>query len=825
MATSKGNKRLAVAAQKRPQATKRRKSGALDPNSIEKAIDDWETITMNPPLMPKSKGISAQKQETGATRKNGKQKNARERSTPSNKVKTKTNGEKAKLDDGKPLDSDDESSDTGMNWKQVPIPAHIAGPDEELGGMIGLEELEGVDCMWEEDEETGGRVMKLCKSKKGKAPKRKKKSSADSVKDSSNAGQNSDDEFYGSINWDEFVLVDDYSEEKAENGELVSVGSRIREMQREDGAGMTPGHDQVEHMEVDGEEIVSSDLQPQKESQDDKDILDPDVDVSCWEKLGLDTTLLRAFKHLGFSYPTDIQSRTLPHSLSGRDIIGAAETGSGKTLAFGIPMLQHIAQHKEDEWKGPTGLILAPTRELALQVRNHLIAMARFVHARIVAIVGGMSQAKQERLLDNRPDVIIATPGRFWELVSTNSTYQSQLMSLKYLAIDEADRMLEPGHFRELRYIFKLINKTGLSQNEQCRRQTFVFSATLLKDLQLDSRHKPLKKKSKKAPEPPKPGSMEDLIERVSFHDEHPVFIDVTQADATAKTLVEARIDCLANEKDYYMYYFLVRYPARTLIFVNSIDSIRRMLPILRLLRVNVFGLHAQMEQRQRLKNVDRFRDTENSVLVASDVAARGLDIPQVEYVIHYQIPRSGDLYVHRSGRTARASKEGLAVMLVSPEERKLYYKMCGKLDKDISLFPVDLDLLGRLKPRVDLARDIDLREHKMNKRTHEKNWFKKNAEELDIELDSDFMPSDDDSEDASAVHSKKMEKQQVKALRNQLGQMLSRKILGRGVSGRYLSSSAFNDLASRLMDTDNSNAVIPTLVKESALDAVRARD
>ena len=129
---------------------------------------------------------------------------------------------------------------------------------------------------------------------------------------------------------------------------------------------------------------------------------------------------------------------------------------------------------------------------------------------------------------------------------------------------------------------------------------------------------------------------------------------------------------------------------------MNSIDAIRRIVPILRLLGVNVFGLHAQLQQRQRLKNVDRFKASNNSVLVASDVAARGLDIPQVDCVIHYQLPRSGDIYVHRSGRTARAQKEGVSILFVSPEERKTYFSICKVLAKShIPEFPTDLEYVG----------------------------------------------------------------------------------------------------------------------------------
>jgi len=129
------------------------------------------------------------------------------------------------------------------------------------------------------------------------------------------------------------------------------------------------------------------------------------------------------------------------------------------------------------------------------------------------------------------------------------------------------------------------------------------------------------------------------------------------------------------------MYYFITRYPGRTLVFVNSIDAIRRLIPIMRLLNIEVFGLHAQM-QRQRLKNLDRFKQNPNAVMVASDVAARGLDIPLVEHVIHYQLPRSGDIYIHRSGHTARARNEGISLMLCSPEESSFYQKICQDLKK-----------------------------------------------------------------------------------------------------------------------------------------------
>ncbi|KAJ2066220.1 ATP-dependent RNA helicase [Coemansia sp. S155-1] len=778
------------------------------PTEAEK---QWTDITMNPPPMPTTRALGTTKNPAASAPAVAK----RASGSGAANAKPRKRAKAAKRDSaGVESHVDDESS---LEWKNVTLPTYIAGADDEIGGMLSLQEIDGVDCTWEDDEDTGGRILKFANSHASKGAKKHSKSKPRvDLDDAAEEEEEEMDNFYDTVNWDDFVLVDEYSEDKAASGELVSIGERLRSAEAN------------ETSDVDTMDVLpaQADNDDGDDEDDDvgypvEDVEDPDIDISAWEVYGVHADLLRALKHLGFSVPTEIQSKTLPPALAGRDVIGAAETGSGKTLAFGVPMLQHISKRRE-KWTAPTGLILTPTRELAIQVKDHLMAMSRFVRARVVAIVGGMSLPKQERLLNSQPDIIVATPGRLWDMVSTSDVYLNQLRSIRFLAIDEADRMLEPGHFKELKFIFKAVNETTLQPREG-KRQTFVFSATLLKDMQLNAR-KPSQKALKRSQGKPKPGSMEDLIERVSFQDKKPAYVDVTQSDATARTLVEARIDCLANEKDAYLYYFLVRYPGRTLVFVNSIDSIRRMLPMLRLLNVNVFGLHAQMEQRQRLKNVDRFRDTENAVLVASDVAARGLDIPRVDHVIHYQIPRSGDLYVHRSGRTARACQEGLAIMMVSPEERKLYYKMCEMLSKDISLFPVDLDLVGRLRPRVDLAREIDLKEHKMNKESHEKNWFKKNAEEMDIELDSDFMSSSDDEYGGKAPQTEKHQKQLVQSLKAKLNQMLAKQIMGRGISGRYLSSGLISDLAERLTDTSNTNAVIPTLLKESALETAKVK-
>lgn len=209
--------------------------------------------------------------------------------------------------------------------------------------------------------------------------------------------------------------------------------------------------------------------------------------------------------------------------------------------------------------------------------------------------------------------------------------------------------------------------------------QTFVFSATLSKDLQ-----KNLKKRQRwKGKKNRKPAStLDDLVMKLDFRDPDPTVIDLSPEGGVVSTLKESKIDCLANDKDAYLYYFLLRYPGRSLVFLSSIDGIRRLLPLMELLEVNAFPLHSQLEQRQRLKNLDRFKNTPNSVLLATDIAARGLDIPSVDHVVHYQVPRSADVYVHRNGRTARAMREGFSMLMCAPDERRIVKALMSSLGR-----------------------------------------------------------------------------------------------------------------------------------------------
>ncbi|RKP27028.1 P-loop containing nucleoside triphosphate hydrolase protein, partial [Syncephalis pseudoplumigaleata] len=429
----------------------------------------------------------------------------------------------------------------------------------------------------------------------------------------------------------------------------------------------------------------------------------------------------------------------------------------------------------------------------------------------VATIVGGMSVQKQERMLKQHPDILVATPGRLWEMMSE----ATHIRRLRFLVLDEADRMLESGHFKELEYILSAISRkeqasewnsadnaslegNSTKQKRPPRRQTFVFSATLGRDLQLHKRRGHATEK--KASSSSKEASMQNLLDRIEFDSAEPKVVDVTRAEAVAENLVEARIDCIKEDKDLYLYYFLCRYPGRTIVFTNSIDCIRRILPLFKLLRIDAYGLHAQMQQRQRLKNVDRFKTNPRGVLIASDVAARGLDIPSVDHVIHYQLPRSGDTYVHRSGRTARAGREGMSIMLCSPDELTSYRKLCQVLKKPngISEFPVDHIIVVELKKRIQLAKQIDQQEHATQKQRHDDDWMIRNAEALEIELD------DTDDDDAMATRGERTRsKAKVQQLKHELGRLLSQPLIPHGSSGRYLTSGVVRDLAERLLSAD----------------------
>ncbi|KAF9086368.1 ATP-dependent RNA helicase [Mortierella sp. AM989] len=803
------------------------------------------------------------------------------------------------------------------DWGWTPVSTDGMMMDD-LEGFLCLEELDGVHVDYEGTDETGKTVVfkhdpKTAASKKGKSIKHSEPLSVDDSEvyydidtfDEDVLMQQKEQE---GVN-DTDIIMEEPEQEALESKEEKQANSKAAkekkvkskktptptteeqtvgkdndqeegDSQKSDASEKTDGEPKKltkkEKQRLKAEEFkakraeakaAKAALEEQKETKktyDPMEGVDLNFDISEWNCYHFSSMIENALKKQKFIKPSPIQQQALPLGLAGRDVIGVAETGSGKTLAFGLPIVQLLAkqaalaaENNTPLKESLTALILTPTRELAIQVKDHLVAFTQFTGHHVVPIVGGMSVQKQTRQLDRNPAIIVATPGRLWELISTNPSYSERLVHARFLVLDEADRMLESGHFQELSSILKLLErkrektsdweqhiksddgaKEGAEENSSSgemvtksiartdfehNRQTFIFTATLSKELSLNLSKK---RNSAKSADQSAEGSMEDLMERIEFHDESPAFVRVASDKIVASTLLEAKIDCLTAEKDLFLYYFIKKYPGRTLVFVNSIDAIRHLAPMMQLLGIEALGMHAQMQQRQRLKNLDRFKANPYAVMIASDVAARGLDIPMVDHVIHYQVPRSGDIYVHRSGRTARAQNEGISLLICGPDEVQLYRKICVTLNKDSGIpeFPIDRSVVNEMKKRVALAKKIDEQEHRIQKAAHQDDWMLKSAEAMDIILDEDVLNSGpkakDKDDDNTAMTGRK---NKIKAMRAELKAMLQKRLMPQGASAKYITSGSIRDLADRLRDNTNHNPLMPAHIQTTALDDIKA--
>lgn len=332
--------------------------------------------------------------------------------------------------------------------------------------------------------------------------------------------------------------------------------------------------------------------------------------------------------------------------------------------------IQKALSDSDEESGDLFSVILTPTRELAQQIHKHLKAIAKYTKVTIACIIGGLATVKQERVLKSKPHIVIGTPGRVWELVQDGNEHLQKINNVKYFVVDETDRMVEKGHFAELEEILKVLN----SDESNAKRQTFVFSATLTTVHELPQYLRRMKKHKNNSGEMSKDQRLNDFI--ATFGMKNPKVFDITSQSGVAAKLIEARILCSLDEKDLFLYYILTKYPGRTIVFCNSIDCVKRNASVLSHLKITPIVLHGKMEQKQRLKNLENFQKDENSILMTTQVSARGLDIPNVQHVIHYQVPSTGEDYVHRSGRTARADKEGLSILIMEPGEVKYFVKL-----------------------------------------------------------------------------------------------------------------------------------------------------
>ena len=386
----------------------------------------------------------------------------------------------------------------------------------------------------------------------------------------------------------------------------------------------------------------------------------PDVGVPTparFDTLALDPKLLRAVADQGYMTMTPIQAKAIPIVLAGRDVMGAAQTGTGKTAAFSLPLLQKMLQHESasvSPARHPVrALVLAPTRELALQVANNVKAYSKHTKLRATVVFGGIDMKPQTAELKAGVEVLIATPGRLLDHIEAKNCVLNQV---EYVVLDEADRMLDIGFLPDLQRILSYLPKA---------RQTLLFSATF-------------------SPE----------IRRLAeSYLQDPVLVEVARPNATA-TNVEQRFYSVATDDKRRAVIKLLkdRELKQALVFVNSKLGCARLARSFERDGLRTNALHGDKSQDERLKALDAFKRGEVDVLVATDVAARGLDIVDLPSVFNFDVPYNAEDYVHRIGRTARAGASGLAVTLVSRDDARLVGDIEKLIKKKIELEPLELD-------------------------------------------------------------------------------------------------------------------------------------
>lgn len=344
----------------------------------------------------------------------------------------------------------------------------------------------------------------------------------------------------------------------------------------------------------------------------------------------IDQTLKSALEELGFKRPTDIQFKAIQPILEGEDVMAVAQTGTGKTAAFVIPVLQKLIKKSRKDYKGVRCLVMVPTRELAKQIAAVFQSIGKQTPIKTFALIGGVEQEQQIRTLKNGIDVLVTTPGRMFDLISQGALDVSKADTL---VLDEADLMLDFGFAKDINDVLKFLPK---------HRQTLFFTATISTKLKRMAY---------------------DVVK-------NPIRIQLSPKNPVAKTIDHAVAFVEMDDKRFFLENMLNEYPEyRFIVFVRTKVRVERVVAAMERVGIHTEALHGGVEQKARFVILDRFRTAENRVLVTTDVAARGIDIPSVDYVINYDLPDESENYVHRCGRTGRGNNRGQALSFCSELE------------------------------------------------------------------------------------------------------------------------------------------------------------
>ncbi len=389
-----------------------------------------------------------------------------------------------------------------------------------------------------------------------------------------------------------------------------------------------------------------------------------------FEKYYISEAIKKNLEQLGFRRPTDIQFKSIPSIMQGEDVLAIAQTGTGKTAAFAIPLIDRI--HRSKSSKRASGIkciVMVPTRELAMQIGDVFASIAKHTRVKVFSLIGGVEQDEQIRKLQGGIDVLISTPGRMFDLINQGHI---NLSSIETLVLDEADRMLDLGFIADIKYVKKMLTK---------KHQTLFFSATI-------------------NPE----------IKKLAFSQvkSTAIRIQISPDDPVSRNVSHAVMFVEMDDKRFFLERFIRENPdSRVIVFVRTRVRAERVTKSLERVQIRAMTIHGEKDQGERSDVMKKFKDGDCNILIATDVSARGIDIPDVHYVINYDLPEKAENYVHRVGRTGRGVKKGIAISFCSKDERERLEEIQQFLNKKIEVIKIAMDEYAQTINTAEKKNDI----------------------------------------------------------------------------------------------------------------------
>jgi len=373
-----------------------------------------------------------------------------------------------------------------------------------------------------------------------------------------------------------------------------------------------------------------------------------------FEDYRISPLIKRSITELGFRRPTDIQFKAIPNILKGEDVLAIAQTGTGKTAAFVIPILSllHDQNKKGKKGEGIKCLVMVPTRELAIQINAVFVSLSRYTKIRSFSIFGGVEQDVQIEKLQKGIDILVATPGRMFDLISQGFV---QLEKVEYLILDEADHMLDLGFIKDIRDVLRFLPR---------RRQTLFFSATI-----------------------------DDKIKKLAYSliNKNAIRIQISPKDPVSKRVEHYITFVEMDNKRFFLERLVRQHPGeKILVFVRTKVRAERVQKAMNRVNIDALVMHGDKSQKDRLSALNKFKEGTIDILIATDISARGIDIPGVAYVVNYDLPEQADNYVHRVGRTGRGNQKGHALSFCSQQERPLLNAIEERIGKPVHVLELD---------------------------------------------------------------------------------------------------------------------------------------